>query len=398
FDAVIESSGRVAEYVLDKHAIEGIKTGDHDLRAVAQSLLYGQLPVALDAAPARCKDLLLLANEDGESVASLYRKMPFDALQCRQALVEAKFKREKDEWLYPAVEQALSLSALLQNLRTFAINEAEKEVLLLPLSSGEFKHLLSLLYDHPAVEFAADALWQKLIGGDQFVPVEEATHIGPSVAMLLRLDLRYRNQQHNSMIFRDPADADVHEAAMKTFLKASSHNPGLRWTARLMGLMRLLDKNWQYAQPGLSNKENLFIQTSSRGQGAGQRGGLLYCEGLKLHPDNLAWFVWVNNREELDRLHELAAARHTDEGRFPVMAFTASTHLMEQYNRGDVSEALKDNLLLYYLNPSEVDQLERIGLLPEQCKGLLLDDARLTSKFKNKLNALRDFAYQAIHQ
>jgi hypothetical protein len=398
FDAVTESSGRVAEHVLDKHAIEGIKTGDHDLRAVAQSLLYGQLPVALDTAPERCKELLTLTNEDGEPVASLYRKMPFDAFQCRQALEEAKFKREKDEWLYPAVEQALSLTALLQNLRTFAINEAEKDVLLLPLSRGEFKHLLSLLYDHPAVEFAADALWQKLIGSDQFVPDEEATHIGPSVAMLLRLDLRYRNQQHNSMIFRDPADADVHEAAMKTFLQASSHNPGLRWKARLMGLMRLLDKNWQYAQPSLSNKENLCIQTSSRGQGAGQRGGLLYCEGLKLHPDNLAWFAWVNNREELDRLHQLAATRHADEGRFPLMAFTASTHLMEQYNRGDVDENLKDNLLLYYLNPSEVDQLERIGLLPEQCQGLLLDDARLTSKFKNKLNALRDFAYQTIHQ
>ncbi|XVN17609.1 hypothetical protein QZH46_18835 [Pseudomonas corrugata] len=334
FDAVTESSGRVAKHVLDKHAIEGIKTGDHDLRAVAQSLLYGQLPVALDTAPARCKELLTLTNEDGEPVASLYRKMPFDAFQCRQALEEAKFKREKDEWLYPAVEQALSLTALLQNLRTFAINEAEKDVLLLPLSRGEFKHLLSLLYDHPAVEFAADALWQKLIGSDQFVPDEEATHIGPSVAMLLRLDLRYRNQQHNSMIFRDPADADVHEAAMKTFLQASSHNPGLRWTARLMGLMRLLDKNWQYAQPSLSNKENLCIQTSSRGQGTGQRGGLLYCEGLKLHPDNLAWFAWVSNSEELDRLHQLAATRHTDEGRFPVMAFTASTHLMEQYNRG----------------------------------------------------------------
>lgn len=398
FDAVTESSGRVAKHVLDKHAIEGIKTGDHDLRAVAQSLLYGQLPVALDTAPARCKELLTLTNEDGEPVASLYRKMPFDAFQCRQALEEAKFKREKDEWLYPAVEQALSLTALLQNLRTFAINEADKDVLLLPLSRGEFKHLLSLLYDHPAVEFAADALWQKLIGSDQFVPDEEATHIGPSVAMLLRLDLRYRNQQHNSMIFRDPADADVHEAAMKTFLQASSHNPGLRWTARLMGLMRLLDKNWQYAQPSLSNKENLCIQTSSRGQGTGQRGGLLYCEGLKLHPDNLAWFAWVSNREELDRLHQLAATRHTDEGRFPVMAFTASTHLMEQYNRGGVDENLKDNLLLYYLNPSEVDQLERIGLLPEQCQGLLLDDARLTSKFKNKLNALRDFAYQTIHQ
>ncbi|MCR3909956.1 hypothetical protein NUK47_14370 [Aeromonas hydrophila] len=398
FNAVIESSGRVAEHVLDKHAIEGIKTGDHDLRAVAQELLYGQLPVALDATPTRSKELLQLVNEDGEPVASLYRKMPFDAIQCRQALIDAKFKREKDEWLYPAVEQALSLTALLQNLRTFAINEAEKDVLLMPLSRGEFKHLLSLLYDHPAVEFAADALWQKLIGGDQFIPNDEATHIGPSVAMLLRLDLRYRNQQHNSMIFRDPADADLHEAAIKTFLQASSHNPGLRWTARLIGLMRLLDKNWQYAQASLANKENLHIQTSSRGQGAGQRGGLLYCEGLKLHPDNLAWFVWVNNREELDRLHQLAATRHSDEGRFPVMAFTASTHLMEQYNRGDVSEKLKDDLLLYYLNPSEVDQLERIGLLSEQCKGLVLDESRLTSKFKSKLNALRDFAYQAIHQ
>ncbi|MDO9142315.1 MAG: hypothetical protein Q7U38_18510 [Methylobacter sp.] len=41
FDAVTESSGRVAEHVLDKHAIEGIKTTDHDLRAVAQELLYG---------------------------------------------------------------------------------------------------------------------------------------------------------------------------------------------------------------------------------------------------------------------------------------------------------------------------------------------------------------------
>lgn len=398
FDAVVESSGRVADHVLDKHAIEGIKTKDHELIGLAQELLYGQLPHALNACSSRTKELLSLVNEDDEPVASLYRKIPFDALKCRQALEEAKFKREKDEWLYPAVEQALSLTGLLQNLRTFAINEPEKDVLLLPLSRGEFKHLLSLLYDHPAVEFAADALWQKLIGSDQFVPDDEATHIGPSVAMLLRLDLRYRNQQNNSMIFRDPVDADLHETAMKALLQASNHNPSIRWSARLTGLMRLLDKNWQYAQPVLNNKEHLCIQTSQRGQGAGQRGGLFFCDALKLHPDNLAWFAWVNNREELDRLHQFASMRHADEGRFPVMAFTASTHLMEQHNRGDVSEKLKDDLLLYYLNPSEVDQLERIGLLPEQCKGLTLNDTRFTSKFKNKLNALRDFAYQAIHQ
>lgn len=398
FDAVVESSGRVAEHVLDAHAIEGIKTGDHELRTVAQSLLYGQLPVSLSVCLPRSRELLNLHNEDGEPVASLYRTIPFDSLKCRQALEEAKFKRDKDEWHYPAVEQGLNLTALLQNLRTFAINETQADVLLVPLSRSEFKHLLSLLYDHPAVEFAADALWQKLIGSDVQLPDSEATHIGPSVAMLLRLDLRYRNQQQNSMIFRDPAQADAFELEMKRFVQDCNHNTALRYQVRLTGLFRLLDKNWQYSQSAYQNANGLNIQTSLRGQGPGQRGGLLFCDGLKLHPDNLTWFAWVTNREELEALHQLASLRRTDDGRFPVMAFTASTHLMEQYNRGGVSGKLQDDVLLYYLNASEVDQVERIGLLPEYCEGFDLVETGFTSKFKNKLNTLRDFAYQAIHQ
>jgi hypothetical protein len=55
FEAVVESSGRVAEHVLDRHAIEGIKTGDHALRAVARTLLYGQLPLSLSQAPSRAR-------------------------------------------------------------------------------------------------------------------------------------------------------------------------------------------------------------------------------------------------------------------------------------------------------------------------------------------------------
>jgi hypothetical protein len=398
FDSVVDSSGRVAKHVLDKHAIESIKSTDHNLLLVARDLLYGQLPVALAQCPPSSKALLNLQNEDGAPVASLYRKMPFDALKCRQALQDAKFKREGEEWLYPAVEQSLNLNALLQNLRTFAINEADKDVLLLPLSRLEFKHLLNLLYDHPAIEFAADALWLKLIGNEHQLPDDEATHIGPSVAMLLRLDLRYRSQLNTSMLFRDPADADLHEVAMKAMLQASTHNVGLRISARLTGLMRLLDKNWQYSQPALANKENLIIQTSPRGQGQGQQGGLLFCDALKLHPSNLAWFAWVSNRDELDRLHLLASGRHADDGRFPVIAFTASTHLMEQYNRGDVEEKLKDDLMLYYLNQSEVEQLEHIGLPPEHGRGAALDESRLTLKFKNKLYALRDYAYPAMDQ
>ncbi|MEI7870046.1 MAG: hypothetical protein WCI11_19345 [Candidatus Methylumidiphilus sp.] len=173
FETVLETSGRVAKHVLDAHAIESIKSCDHDLLATARSLLYGQLPLPLNQCPPRSFELLKVQNEDGEPVASLYRKIPFDNLRCRQALEEAKFQRHQDEWLYPAVEQALGLQALLQNLHTFAINEADPDVLLLPLAHGEFKHLLGLLYDHPAVEFAADALWQKLIGKERQIGISK---------------------------------------------------------------------------------------------------------------------------------------------------------------------------------------------------------------------------------
>lgn len=404
FEAVVESSGRVAAHVLDAAAITSIKSGDQALLAAARALLYGQLPVSLKHCPARCAELLQVQNEDGEPVASLYQKIPFDARLCRLALEEGKFQRIQDEWQYPSVEQTLSLSILLQNLHTFAVNETAlagadaQDCLLIPLAHGEFRHLLGLLYDHPAVEYAADALWQKLIGEQRQLPDDEATHIGPSVAMLLRLDLRYRSQQHNSMIFRDPAHADGHAAAMKRFLHDGGKNPALRFQVRLTGLFRLLDKNWQYAQSPLANKEGLSIQLAPRGQGQGQRGGLVVCEALKLHPENQAWFAWVSKREEFDRLHKLVGLRGNGDERVPVMAFTASTHLMEQYTRGDIDDTVRDDLLLYYLNPSEIDQIERIGLLPEYCQGFALDDAALTSKFKGKLNAMREFAYQAMHK
>ena len=398
FDAVVENSGRVASHVLDKNAIDSIRTSDHELRMVARAILYGQLPLPLSSAPARSKELLTTFNEDGELVAGLYRKVPFDPLQCRRALEEAKFKRELDEWLYPAVEQALSLTVLLQNMQTFAINESDADVLLLPLDRGEFKHLMSLLYDHPAIEYAADALWQKLIGDEPNLPDEEATHIGPSVAMLMRLDIRYRSNQHHTMLFRDAVENDAHDAAFKLFLQKDAQKSTLRLQVRLTGLVRLLDKNWLYEQAPLSNSMQLTILSSPRSRGAGQKGGLLFFDALKLHPDNLAWFCWVNNRDELEKLHQVASMRHADDGRFPTIAFTASTHLMEQYNRGDVTDKLKDDCLLYYLNPGEIDIIERIGLLAGHCRDFVLEESRFTSKFKNKLSALRDFTMQAVHK
>ena len=403
FEAVLDGSGRVAKHVLDAGAVEGIQPPDQALLASCRRLLYGQLPVPLKDFP-DSDALLALKNEDQEPVAARYRKLSLDRFSCRQALEQAKFRREKDEWIYPAVEQALSLDTLLDNLRTFSIQESDPDAILLPLSQGEFKYLLSLLYDHPAIEFAADALWQKLVGKIVQLPDREATHIGPSIAMLLRLNLRYRSVQRNSMIFSDLGYNDGHEKAIKTLIQQSSKKPQLRFIARLTGLMRLLDINWQYNQPALSNTagshgQALPIITEPRSTpGGGRGGGLLNLTAFKLHPDGKALFAWVNNKVELDQLHDFSGVYRQDNGRTPVLAFTASPDCMEHYTRTDESSTLRDDILLHYLNPSEVDQLERIGLDSEDWDGFSLTLDAFTTKFKNKLRALSEFVLKAIQQ
>ncbi len=401
FEAVLASSGRVAAHVLDDNAIEGIDTKDRSLLTLARQLLFGQLPIALRDCPPRMVELLDHKNEYSETVASRYRRVRWDMLDCRRALEEAKFQRDKDEWFYPGVEQGLNLSALLQNLRTFAIKEPEPDALLIPLSHTEFRHLVGLLYGHPAAELAAEALWQKLVGLDKELPPEEATHIGPSVAMLLRLDLRYRTQQNNSMIFRDPGYADAHSAGMRAFEQDYGSDASLRARTRLTGLFRLLDRNWQYDEPPYPNQESLVLQAAPHGRGRGGKGGLLFCDGLMLHPDNQVWFAWVSSTDELNRLHALACRVRAEQGRFPVMAFTGSLGVLDYCDKGgfdDPPRHGKDDVLLYYLNSSELDVVERIGLLPAYRSGFELKDEAFTTKFKSRLHSIRDFTYVAIAQ
>ncbi|EJB8350692.1 hypothetical protein [Vibrio cholerae] len=404
FEAVLAGSGRVAKHVLDKGAIEGIQTRDRALLGQCRSLLYGQLPVRL-ADVSQATELLALKNEDQEPIAAHYRKLSIDRLQCRQALEQAKFRRDNDEWYYPAVDQALSLDTLLDNLRTFSIKEqaasGDKGAVLLPLSKGEFKYLLSLLYDHPAIEFAADALWHKLVGETAELDASEATHIGPSVAMLLRLDLRYRSAQQNSLIFKDPSMGDGHEQAMAALGKQSSQKPIIKALTRVTGFVRLLDNNWGYDESLLDNKSEqndapLAILTEPRSR----QGGLFTLEGFKLHPEGKALFAWVNNLNELSNLHTFAAEHSRQSGRTPVLALTASAHLMEQYSRLEENDELRDAILLHYVNPSEADQLERIGLSLDICHqhGVSLSPESFTAKFKNKLHALSTFANEAIHK
>lgn len=401
FDQVLKNSGRISDHVLDHNAIGGIKTEDKSLLKQARHLLFGQLPKPINRENQSLLNLLPLKNEYDEPVVSLYRKVEWSMLNCRQALEHGKFSREKDEYFYPSVEQGLNLRALRQNLRTFAINESGSEdTFLLPLDLQEFRHLISLLYSHPAAEFAADALWKAFNGDSPTLDDEDKTHIGPSVAMLLRLDLRYRSQQQNSMIFREVGFADGHEHAMAELKQEWEQLPQARRRSRLLGLFRLLDRDWHYNQEAFYNRKDLAVQFTQTGSGRGAQGGLQSCEALRLHPQAKAAFAWVDSKEELKTLNEELSRQHSDAGRFPVIAFTGSIGVMDDYSKGSVSDLLKENILLYYLNTSEIDVIERIGIdrKLQVAHNFELNEQVFTSKFKTRLTNIRDYAYQRIHE
>ena len=84
----------------------------------------------------------------------------------------------------PCSRSSAELRYFADNLRNFSIEEqpqaaikARYYCLCQKVSLNTF---ISLCDDHPAIEFAADALRHKLVGETTELDASEATHIGPS--------------------------------------------------------------------------------------------------------------------------------------------------------------------------------------------------------------------------
>lgn len=132
FSALIKSSSRIRDYVLDAGAITSLKTTDPSFLSAATELLYGQLPVALDQVDEITRQLATVLNEYDEPVTMYFRKVQWDYSACRKALAEAKFVRVKGDylWALSGIEQALNLRQLLANLATYAIHEGAETYLI----------------------------------------------------------------------------------------------------------------------------------------------------------------------------------------------------------------------------------------------------------------------------
>jgi hypothetical protein len=388
FSKAVTVANRISEYVLDSVTIKELKLNDRSYLGAAQELLYGQLPRPLkDWEPQVQQVLLAVRNEYDEPAALLYRRVEWDELKISQALRDGKFRRDQNNaWLFAGVDQPLNPWQLLANLSTYAIYETGgnslvdgRYTLLVPLRESEFVQLAGLLYPHPAVEAAARGIWKELVGQD--LEPAMATHIGPSIAMLGRLNLRYRRQSQNSLIFRDPEQNAAFETVLANRKQQKEKDP----REILTGIMRLIDKHWGYEPINAGFKDSPVAITTAR-------NGLIECYPLMLHPDKRLILAWVRNIEDLERLCENAEAQWPEDSRTPVLAFTPSRALIESF-----TATAKDNsklrnasryLLLYQLSSSEEFILHQVGLSRTEWSGFKLDTQVFSTSFNNRLQSL----------
>lgn len=400
FDELVQVSGRVQQHVLDHHAIEMLRIPDRSQLATVRDLLYGQLPVALDTYAADTRAAVLGArNEYDEPIATLFRRVEWDELEAAEALRASKFTRDRGMWRLGGVDQPLDLRQLLSNLGTYAIHETKgqrrtdgKHTLIVPLRQADFVQLVAMLYPHAAAEDAARALWRRYLGAED-LEADTATHVGPSVEMIARLDLRHRKQGHTSLIFRDPDQNAAHE---KVLASLRTQTEQARAQQVLVGAMRVIDQHWAYdaAPSGIRDEQLTVISTSPYSRGA-SGGGLVTFDALKLHPKGRALFAWVKNVDELERVCTAANTQFGEHGRTPVVAFTGSRSLVDVM-ANPPSETLKgarSYLLLYQLTSTEEHILHQVGMATTAIAGFRLDGHGFTTAFSNRLQSLvRPFA------
>ncbi|MBX7222572.1 MAG: hypothetical protein K1Y36_21675 [Blastocatellia bacterium] len=403
FEDMLRSSSRIREHVLDRNAVEELKIQQPDHLQAARKLLYGQLPQNLKDWPHETvKVLSATRNEYDEPLAALYVRVEWEESRCSDALRKGRFVRDREVWTLQGIDQPLYLKQLLANLATYAIHEMAterlgpgKRVFLVPLSATEFVQLVQLLYPHPAAEDAARALWREFFQESNLEP-SLATHLGPSIPMLGRFNLRYRKQSQNTLIFRTPE----HNSALEKYVadKKQESSEG-RIRRVLTGLMRLLDSNWSY-DPEILKVSGWTALGASPAKGQGATGGLINCDALKLNPKGRLILGWVKNEDELESFCTFVTQQFDSYGRIPAVAFTTSRVLVDRFQSpaSGLLKNAKSYLTLYQLSAGEEYLLHLIGIPSSEFSGFGFDGQGFTGAFNTRLNALLRSLMDHLHQ
>lgn len=383
FRRAIEVSNRVASYVLDHRALDEVDAPPA-LRASVERLLFGQVPLPASELP-EVDALLAARNAHGEPVAVRFHRATWRVSECMKILIRNRFQRlgGTPKWTAPGIPEAIDLERLLDDLSTLAVREVVSTepgatTVLLPATQGDFLQLLDLLHPHPAAEETGRVLWNELVGGSA-LPDGGATHVGPSVEMLRRLDIRLRKASVGAVL-RDPDENAAYGATVDA-LRLSDED---RAAHVLTGALRLLDEAWALDPERLALGSAVAIRTP-------KDKGLVDFKGLWLHPKGTAALAWARGDAELLALVKSVAEHQKAEGRYPVLVFTSDYDLPDRFAKSNIAEFVRarDHVVVVHLNSGEEAALVGIGLPMASWRGFRLRRDGFTTRFSERLNRIR---------
>lgn len=394
FQRAIQIQERVGRYLLDQRVLDEISS-DTSIRDLLVNLLFGQQPRRLEIFGKAVPSLLSARNAYGEEVALCYHSVTWKKQECMHTLTKNRFQREAgtSKYVAPGIPEPIDLERLLDDLTTLAVHETMESTdgvyhLLIPEQLPDFLDLLDLIHPHPAVEETGRTLWMNLIGSTNQLP-SEATHIGPSVKILRRLDIRLRKSS-TIAVLRDPVENEAF-AKQQENIRIDEKQRAMRV---LTGAFRLLDQNWNYdiESAGLG-LEIIALRTP--------KDGWLEYKALWLHPKGHTVFAWVNDDNSLRDLVQAIAEdyRKPNQGRYPVVAFTTDYALPERFEKpGQLSfskwndpvlKKAQNSVVIVHLNSGEESALFSVGFSTKEWDGFRLKKEGFTTRFSERLNRIR---------
>lgn len=383
FRRAIEVSNRIGSYVLDHRALDELP-GDGALREAAGALLLGQEPMAVSKV-ASATSLLAARNAHGELIALRFHRVIWRIQDCTRLLVQNRFARQSgtSRWTAPGIADPVDLERLLDDLATLAVREEQagggEWRLLLPASQADFLQLLDLVHPHAATEEIGRVLWTGLVGAAA-LPEAEATHIGPSVEMLRRLDIRLRKTSAGTG-FRNPDENQAFTALVER-KRPVDRDRAMRL---LVGALRVADENWTYdAEPAGLGESITAIRTP-------KDKGLVDFKGLWLHPKGLAVFAWAQSDQQLKDLCIAVANQQNSEGRYPVLAFTSDYDLPQRFASSRLPEFVRgrESIVLIHVNSGEEADLVSVGPPTAEWTGFRLRRDGFSTRFGERLNRVK---------
>lgn len=383
FRRAIEVSNRIGSYVLDHRALDELP-GDGALRESAAQLLFGQQPVPASSL-AGATALLAARNAHGEPIALPFRRVVWRIQDCTRLLVQNRFVRQGGtaRWAAPGIADPVDLERLLDDLATLAVREPQpgggEWALLLPETQADFLQLLDLVHPHAATEEVGRVLWTGLVASEG-ASDSATTHIGPSVEMLRRLDIRLRKTSAGT-VFRNPDENQAFTASQERTRPVDRE----RATRLLVGVLRVVDENWTYdAEPAGLGEAVTAIRTP-------KDKGLVDFKGLWLHPKGLTVFAWARNDQQLRDLCVAVANQQGAEGRYPVLAFTSDFDLPQRFKDSRLPEFVRgrESVVLVHVNSGEEADLVSVGAPTSEWAGFRLRRDGFSTRFAERLNRVK---------